>query len=697
MAAEYEVNIKLNTQQIERELKKIESSVAGIGNAEKKSKTNADKRAAAMVRLRNVGDQIRKLQEQGAKFDKAGLQLKKAAEAIDKGNLATAKERTKIVEQEAKAQQKITNQLERQARRAGKAAVSGAQRQGRGRNRFQDIATGAGFPLLFGGGPLQAIAGGVGGAFGSLGGSIAATAAISQLQAFGQTAAEIGQAVSSTGGALDLMQEKALFSTKAIERQATALEEQGKVQELNALITQELADKIGNEGIRSLQELGNTTDETSRLWGELTTQLAALISGPLNGFLSIVNQVLGAVTGASRREAFLKDLGAQENAARARFKELTGESLGTGRSGAKARKEAQAAGRTFLSQEDALAQLRKEFQAVNPVSIPITTEDIKRFTPKKDTEAEKAAREEARIQKRLKNLEEEQKKIIEISRFKDKIANAEAARDEQLVIRLKGEQQIAEIEAKRKQSVIDITDQRLIDAINIEAATEKLATQRDTERELVELQRQKDQDRMDSMKKLIEQQYELNETVKQQLALADGIAQVMGKGMAESFDLLINGAKNWGAALKDIAANVLRDIARQLIQIYVIEQSIGFLRNFLTPFDPSTPLGAGGGRVGNFGTFGPNYGISQRQLGGPVGARQPYLVGERGPELFVPGAQGNIVPNNAMGGANIVVNVDASGSQAQGNEPNAKALGSAIGAAVQAELIKQKRPGGLLS
>jgi hypothetical protein len=43
------------------------------------------------------------------------------------------------------------------------------------------------------------------------------------------------------------------------------------------------------------------------------------------------------------------------------------------------------------------------------------------------------------------------------------------------------------------------------------------------------------------------------------------------------------------------------------------------------------------------------------------------------------------------------VNVDASGTQAQGNQPNAKLLGQAIGAAVQAELIKQKRPGGLLS
>ena len=75
------------------------------------------------------------------------------------------------------------------------------------------------------------------------------------------------------------------------------------------------------------------------------------------------------------------------------------------------------------------------------------------------------------------------------------------------------------------------------------------------------------------------------------------------------------------------------------------------------------------------------------------------MVGERGPELFVPGsAQGwTIVPNNALGGANVVVNVDASGTQAQGNQPNAKALGAAIGAAVQAELVKQKRPGGLLS
>ena len=41
--------------------------------------------------------------------------------------------------------------------------------------------------------------------------------------------------------------------------------------------------------------------------------------------------------------------------------------------------------------------------------------------------------------------------------------------------------------------------------------------------------------------------------------------------------------------------------------------------------------------------------FSPRALGGPVTANQPFLVGERGPELFVPNSSGNIVPNNEIG------------------------------------------------
>ena len=49
-------------------------------------------------------------------------------------------------------------------------------------------------------------------------------------------------------------------------------------------------------------------------------------------------------------------------------------------------------------------------------------------------------------------------------------------------------------------------------------------------------------------------------------------------------------------------------------------------------------------------------GAENKFMGGTVAAGSPYIVGERGPELFVPGASGSIVPNGAMGGAPVIVN-----------------------------------------
>ena len=88
--------------------------------------------------------------------------------------------------------------------------------------------------------------------------------------------------------------------------------------------------------------------------------------------------------------------------------------------------------------------------------------------------------------------------------------------------------------------------------------------------------------------------------------------------------------------------------------------------------------------------------FGKRASGGPVTGGKPYVVGERGPELFVPNSSGSIVPNHQMGGG-IVVNVDASGSNVEGDDDQARQLGSLIGAAVQAEIVRQQRPGGLLT
>ena len=49
------------------------------------------------------------------------------------------------------------------------------------------------------------------------------------------------------------------------------------------------------------------------------------------------------------------------------------------------------------------------------------------------------------------------------------------------------------------------------------------------------------------------------------------------------------------------------------------------------------------------------------------------------------------------GVGNIVVNVDASGSSVQGDSERSQEFGRALAAAIQSEMIKQKRPGGLLT
>ena len=99
----------------------------------------------------------------------------------------------------------------------------------------------------------------------------------------------------------------------------------------------------------------------------------------------------------------------------------------------------------------------------------------------------------------------------------------------------------------------------------------------------------------------------------------------------------------------------------------------------------------GGGILGALGLFAD---------GGRPPVNRPSIVGEKGPELFVPRSSGNIIPNNKLGGGNtnnVVVNVDASGSDVQGDEAAAKEIGTLISVAVQGELLKQQRPGGLLS
>jgi tape measure domain-containing protein len=334
-----------------------------------------------------------------------------------------------------------------------------------------------------------------------------------------------------------------------------------------------------------------------------------------------------------------------------------------------------------------------------PTPTPTTGKGAGKGSDDAKRAAEAAKQEAERVKDVIRNRLAEGQIIAVKSQQQDRIAAAEAAGDKMLVARLQSQERELDIQYRYAQELAKEVNLDAQKVIIYEGQNALTANQLDLQRELDAIQTQSDQDRLTSLQKAIEKQYELNTAVQNQLQLADGVANTLGQGLGSAFDALISGAQGWEDSLRQIASGVLVDIANQLIRIFVIEQAINAIKAFLTPFSAATPLGAGGGQVGKFGTLGPNFGIPQRAKGGPVSSGQTYMVGERGPELFVPGRSGTIVANDKMGGGstNVIVNVDAKGSSVEGNEQGANQLGRVISAAVQSELIKQQRPGGILA
>jgi len=148
--------------------------------------------------------------------------------------------------------------------------------------------------------------------------------------------------------------------------------------------------------------------------------------------------------------------------------------------------------------------------------------------------------------------------------------------------------------------------------------------------------------------------------------IGDSIATNIRDNLVEA----IKGTKSLG----DMARNIIDDLADSLIRLGVTQALKQFGGNLFSGLSF-----ANGGRP-------------------PVG--KASLVGERGPELFVPSQSGTIIPNNQISGGgstNIVVNVDATNTEVEGDGGQAEELGTMLAAAVQAELVNQQRPGGLLA
>lgn len=144
--------------------------------------------------------------------------------------------------------------------------------------------------------------------------------------------------------------------------------------------------------------------------------------------------------------------------------------------------------------------------------------------------------------------------------------------------------------------------------------------------------------------------------------IADSFKSI-GMSVSDAFKGMITGASSWKDAMRGIIASVIDE----LWKLFVVQQIVGFVSKALGGvINPAAT--AGGATTGTDWTAGmrslnlP----TPKAIGGSVGKNQPYMVGERGPELFIPGGSGTIIPNRNLGGGKggnaISINVDARGS-----------------------------------
>lgn len=632
MATKADIEIAVRgIQQVENAKKKIRDLNREINKSNKQITKQAEKEGVlkkgnktavgAASQVRSINTLNKNLARATRNFNKvalgtedaaeAAIQLKKAEDELNKALAEQNKLMGKNNQLSGSALQKKTDIAR------GKFAGSGpgvfgpqprpsfAQRIGikRGFDTQSALISGA-FPLLFGQGPIGALAGGIGGGvggmFGGMGGfagGIAATAAVQSIQNAVTAVSELGQALSPiTPNIQALSQSLGLVGTQEQKRLELIEEVRGKQAAFNAAVD-EMRRVIGDEATEKLREFG----ESTRLIGSEFSIAMTKMQSALAGLFGAVDRFLGLTRGAEKSQRNRAIAGSDDPEIVRRREEIERlqNTTGGGRSGAKNR-------------QDRIKTLKAELDALGKQEVVVNN-----------------------IATRRKNLN-----LIESSAGKK-------LRQENELLQAKLDGNFEEVQLAQQ---LDAEIQKRLDKgmgimeIDIESISNAI-----------------------KLNNKLEKQVELSEKIGTNF---EQIGQSIASGVSDNLTAAIQGTKTLGEAAKSI----LNDLSSTLIKLGVNTILSGI----------------------------PGFGGLPKLLGFSKGGRppvgRPSIVGEKGPELFVPRRSGTIIPNDKLGGGstNINVNIDASGSSVEGDEQQSKELGRAISAAIQSELLKQRRPGGLL-
>jgi tape measure domain-containing protein len=222
------------------------------------------------------------------------------------------------------------------------------------------------------------------------------------------------------------------------------------------------------------------------------------------------------------------------------------------------------------------------------------------------------------------------------------------------------------------------------------------------------------QERLDQIKKSEEEQ---TEVVRQQTQARTELYKVQNESIlskeqrenitkasnfftdhfVDAFDEVMRSTKSLSSAFKDMVYSILTDLAK-----------LAAKQAMLGAFQAA--LGGAGGTGGTGGALATILGAAgglMRQAGGPVRGGSPYVVGEAGPELFIPNSDGriksnahyNMAMNNKGGGEgmSITVNMNNPVSTADDARMKGKLIAAEIRNQMDRRMVYQRKPGGILN
>ena len=115
-------------------------------------------------------------------------------------------------------------------------------------------------------------------------------------------------------------------------------------------------------------------------------------------------------------------------------------------------------------------------------------------------------------------------------------------------------------------------------------------------------------------------------------------------GLGRAFTNAITGAQKFSDAIKQMAKSVIDSLIQMLIQKYIVDAAFGAITGAL-----------GGGASASTASTGGGNSLPKFANGGVATGGRPAIVGERGPELFIPSTTGRVVPNEQLGGGGVTV------------------------------------------